>query len=248
MTIETISIPDGSNQIFARFYQPQGPVQAPFPTVILSHGFGSDSSYMQRYAQSLSTHGYAALIFDFVGGGVGSRSGGSTTGMSVLTEARDLNAVMDAMRERSDVDNDRLYLMGASQGGFVSTYVAAHRPQDVRALVNFYPAYVLQDDARKREKSGQNITSVMGVPIGSIYNRDALSFDIYDQMPHYTGDVLIIHGTADTIVPISYSQRAARTFPHAHLITLDGAGHGFSGKDDDQATKDLLAFLDKENR
>lgn len=248
MNIETLSIPDGRNHIFAKFYHPHGSAQLPFPTVILSHGFGSDSSYMEHYAQSLSAHEYAALIFDFVGGGAGSRSGGSTAGMSVLTEARDLNAVMDAMRERDDVDNSRLYLMGASQGGFVSTYVAAHRPKDVRALVNFYPAYVLQDDACKRENSGQNVTSVMGVPIGAIYNRDALSFDIYREMPKYSGNVLIIHGTADTIVPISYSERAVRTFPHARLVTINGAGHGFGGKDDDRAIRDLLEFLDQENR
>lgn len=243
--VETLSIPDGGHRLFARFRKPRG--RAPYPTVIVSHGFGSSYSYMEGYAQSLSAHGYAALTFDFVGGGVGSRSGGSTTQMSVLTEARDLNAVMDAMLRRSDVDSSRLYLMGASQGGFVSTYVAAHRPKDVRALVNFYPAYVIQDDARKRG-NGDQADSVMGVPIGPIYGRDALSFDIYREMPKYTGDVLIIHGTADPIVPISYSERAARTFPHARLIRIPGAGHGFSGEDDDRAIRDMLGFLDRENR
>lgn len=39
--------------------------------------------------------GFATYNFDFCGGGFGSRSAGTMLEMSVLTEAEDLNAIID---------------------------------------------------------------------------------------------------------------------------------------------------------
>ena len=36
-----------------------------------------------------------------------------------------------------------------------------------------------------------------------------------------------MHGSDDEVVPISYSERAAKIFPHAELITYTNEGHGF---------------------
>lgn len=72
---------------------------------------------------------------------------------------------------------------------------------------------------------------IMGVTLGSIYNRDALSVDIYDQMKKYSKKVLIIHGTKDSLVPIVYSERAVETFPDAELVRFDGAEHGLLHND-----------------
>ncbi len=42
---------------------------------------------------------------------------------------------------------NRMFVSGESQGGFMATYFAGTRPDDVKGLVAFYPAYVLQNDA-----------------------------------------------------------------------------------------------------
>lgn len=107
---------------------------------------------------------------------------------------------------------------GGNHGGFVSTYVAAKCPADVAGLVLLYPAFVLQDEARRRTPDPERIPAEMkllGKTIGCIYNKDALSFDIYTLMPQYFGRTLIIHGTDDPVVPLSYSERAIKTFPNA---------------------------------
>ena len=83
----------------------------------------------------------------------------------------------------------------------------------------------------------------MGATIGKLYLEDALSVDIYEKMGDYPGDVLIFHGTADSIVPLSYSERAVTTFPSAELVTIEGAGHGFSGEDDQYVTKRSVDFV-----
>ena len=62
-------------------------------------------------------------------------------------------------------------------------------------------------------------------------------------MENYPGDVLIFHGTADNIVPISYSERAVTAFPSAELVTIEGAGHGFRGNDDLYVTNLAVDFV-----
>ena len=203
------------------------------PLVIMSHGFGANMRSMKGYAKMFAEDGIAAFIYDFIGGGVMSRSDGKMSEMSVLTEAEDLNTVLDHFRDDERFDRERIFLMGASQGGFVSTYVGGKRPEDVAGLIVLYPAYVIHDDTRKRVPDTEKIPDtmhIMGMKVGSIYNRDALSFDIYQLMKEYPKKVLIIHGSDDSIVPYSYSERAKNTFADAQLIRIEGANHGFGGK------------------
>lgn len=237
----------GTKKIYGKLYLPEK--NGPLPLVIMEHGFGGNLTLMENYARSFSENGFAVYAFDFAGGGVLSRSDGKMTEMSVLTEAADLNTVIDGLKDRNEFDPENIFLFGGSQGGFVATYVASARPSDIRALVVLYPAYVLQDDAWRRSPDPQNIPEtldVMGMTIGRIYNADAMSFDIYDHMKDYPGNVLIVHGTGDEIVPLSYSERAARTFPCARLVTIKDAGHGFSGKDESDAAETAIRFI-KEN-
>ena len=220
--------------------------EGPLPLVILSHGFGGNHQQMKAYAEAFAKKGIAAYSFDFIGGGYGIKSDGTLQEMSVLTEAADLSAVLDHMLTRPEIDPSRIFLLGASQGGFVSSYVAGTRPDDVAGLIALYPAYVLQDNAWKQTPDPDNIPetiNLMGTTIGRIYNADAMSFDIYDIIPNYPGKVLIIHGTVDTIAPISYSERAVEVFPDARLIRYEGANHGFWGQDEVNSENEAVSFV-----
>ena len=205
--------------------------ESPIPLVILSHGFGGNLLGNQDYAVYFFSQGFATYNFDFCGGGFGSKSDGTMLDMSVLTEADDLNAIIDFFKD--DARFSEICLWGASQGGFVSAYVASQRPQDVAKVILEFPAIVLQDDAKARanaDGSFPETSRVMGVAISRKYNEDAVSFDFYDLIGAYTGPVLILHGDKDPIVPLRYSQRAAEVFPNAELIVMPGQGHGFMGK------------------
>lgn len=244
--MKEISVSYKGKSIYGRLYVPRGK-QNP-PLVILSHGFGGNLGNTEDYAISFAQKGFASFSFDFCGGGYGSKSSGTMTQMSVLTEAADLSAVLDYFKNYSGIDSEKIFLFGESQGGFVSTYVAAKRAEDVAALIVFYPAYVLQDDSKARNpnpESGSETQNIMGMTIGKIYDVDAQSFDIYDVMKNYAGKVLIVHGTADSIVPLSYSERAEKTFPDANLITIPGANHGFYGSTKEKATSYALDFLEE---
>ena len=243
-SIEELTIQEGGLNIWGKLYLPEGTENVPL--AICSHGFGGSYRNTEEYAENFARHGIAAFSFDFTGGGSGSRSGGSTTEMSVLTEAADLGCVLDYFKSYSGIDPEHIFLFGESQGGFVSTYVAGTRPEDVAGLVVLYPAYVLQDNSRESNPDPQNgseSSSLMGVRIGRIYDVDAQSFDIYEVMANYDGKALIIHGTADSIAPIFYSERAAETFPNAQLVKIDGAGHGYYGEEMETAAEKAVSFI-----
>ena len=243
-TVSELTLERDGLKIWGKLWLPD--TDGPLPLVICAHGFGGNYEHVKAYAEAFARNGIAAFAFDFIGGGYGSRSDGTMKEMSVLTEAADLNAVLDRMKELPEINPDQVFLLGASQGGFVSSYVAGIRPDDVAGLIALYPAYVLQDNARKQTPDPENIPetiSLMGITLGGIYNRDAMSFDIYDVIRNYPGKVLIIHGTVDAVVPISYSERAVEVFPDAELIRYDGANHGFFGQDLVNSENESIAFV-----
>ena len=220
----------------------------PVPLIILCHGFGGTLEGNRDYAEAFRSRGFATYNFDFCGGSPLSKSEGNMVDMTVLTEAEDLNAIIDHFLP--DPRFSRICLWGGSQGGFVSAYVASQRPGDIDRAVLEFPAIVLQDDARRRaDANGQfpPTSNVMGHTIGRVYNETAVSFDLYDRIVAYTHPVLILHGAQDPIVPLSYSERAAKVFPNARLIVFPGQGHGFAGLSRKEAQNQEASFFAEES-
>ena len=76
------------------------------------------------------------------------------------------------------------------------------------------------------DKVGETF-SWMGQTLGRRYAADVWDLDIYAEIAGYTGPALIVHGTTDSLVPVSYGRHAARVLPHARFVPVPGAGHGF---------------------
>ena len=241
-TMEEIRINASMGELYGVLTIPD--TDTPVPLIILSHGFGGNHAGNQDYADYFVKQGFATFNLDFCGGGMASQSAGTMLEMSVLTEAEDLNAVVDYF-----LTDDRfscIMLWGASQGGFVSGYVAAQRPQDIRAAVLEFPAIVLQDDAKAKanpDGSFPETSNALGITISRKYNEDAVSFDYYEHIPSYTGPVLILHGDKDPIVPLRYSERARDVLANAELIVFPGQGHGFMGQARDDAKEKEADFF-----
>ena len=162
-----------------------------YPTVILCHGFGGNYHFLtRRIAQDLAQNGYAAYAFNFR-----NPDTRSMLNTSPLTEAKTLNTVIDQIKQQPFVDQSKLFLLGESQGGFVSAYVASQRaaePDDIRALILYYPAFVLQDDAKARNPHYQEegyqfpeTESIMANQIG--YLKDYPDGMVHFYMPYIPG-------------------------------------------------------------
>lgn len=124
----------------------------------------------------------------------------------------------------------------------------------VSSLILFYPAICIPDDARKGRMlfyrfDPANIPELLGrfpMKLGGDYARTVIDVDPYKEMTGYEGPTLIVHGTADPIVDISYSRRLKSAYPNCEFHEIYGAGHGFKGKYDRKACEILKNFM--ENR
>lgn len=242
---EDCSLERAGQRIYGKLYLPET-AEEPLPLVILSHGLGSNHLIMEPYAEYFAQSGIAACVFDYIGGSEESLSDGSMKDMSVLTEAEDLGYVLDHFRGDSRFATDGIFLFGGSQGGFISAFVAGTRPKDTAGLILLYPAFNLQDICREKIREAGKIpdTAVIGAhTVGSRYLKDIVTFDIYSVLGCYTGPALLFHGTADPLVPPEYSRRAVKEMKDAELVIAEGAGHGFTGKDMEQAAHMAAEFI-----
>lgn len=228
-------------KIYGKLYRPTG--TDTYPLVIMSHGLGGNHIQGITMAKRFALEGIAAYTFDFIGGGNQSKSDGVTTEMSVLTQGADLLAVLDGFLAMPEIKKENIFLYGGSQGGYVATYVAAMRPDDISAVVALFPAYSLQEtseDFLAEAMELSNEIDFLSLKVGRCYFEDAASTDIFALMPNYKNDVLLMHGTADTLIPVTYSQRAAQCFPSVEYIEVEGGTHGNLGEESNLKILDFI--------
>lgn len=240
-----LSASRGGLNIYGQALIPKGS-KGKLPTIIISHGFGGTYQSLMSFAQNFASNGIVAYVFDFCGGSPRSFSDGKTTDMSVFTEEEDLNAVIDMIKRQDFTDNKNIFLFGHSQGGFVSAITAADRPADIKGLILYAPAFVISSDSHRAYKTVDDIperSNMWGVELGKVYWESVYNYNVYDHIDAYTGNVLILHGDQDNLVPISFSQEAAKRYNSAGLSVYPGAGHMFSGADFEKATGEVIDFV-----
>lgn len=221
---------DGLN-LYGLLFMPHGDYDK-WPLVIYSHGYNSTHETGIPYAEKLVKKGYVVYCFDFAGGGEGSKSDGDMNDMTVFTEKADLTAVINEMIKKPFVNTERVYLMGASLGGMV-TSITGPDFNFIKDMILIYPALNVPDIARTYYNPDGTLKDPdKKSPIGNDnFNMSVYTYDPYQHIGKYKNPVLIIHGTADNVVPMAYSQRAINYYTkESELILIEGAGHSFTGE------------------
>lgn len=242
-TIQSANVvnPETGNTLRGTLYLPQK--TGKLPLVITAHELGSnDQRRWPFYGQSLASHGVAVYTFDFAGGGPktradgapGSRSDGETTEMSVLTEVRDLEAVLAETKKWSFVDTKKIVIIGGSQGGAVSIVAAGRHADEVAGLVIMYPALYELEKLIHAYPSAQDFPESLVmwgmVELGRKYATDMWDFSFDESIASYTKPVLLLHGDKDTIVPFSDSEKLQKAYKNATLRLVPNGTHGFHGE------------------
>lgn len=192
--------------------------------------------------------GIVSYCFDFRGGAMKNKSEGSMLEMSIMTEKSDLLAVYDTVRKLSFVDSNNIFLLGESQGGFVSAITAAQMPDKIRGLILMYPAFSISEGALKKYKSMSDIpdkSTIIGGTVGRKYYEDILNYHVYSIIEKYTNDAIIFHGGSDRFVSPLYSKKAACVYKSAELVILKGEGHSFKNAGFKKTVKRTYKYIEE---
>jgi pimeloyl-ACP methyl ester carboxylesterase len=108
--------------------------RGPHPAVVLVHGLGATHDMMlPQYEQHFARAGIATLAFDYRC--TGASDGQPRQHISMAAQRTDVDAALDFVRTRPEVDADRLALWGTSLGGMNVVRVAATRADLAAAVV-----------------------------------------------------------------------------------------------------------------
>ena len=216
-----------------------------FPLVIICHGFtGCKNEFLLvQIAEDLEERGIASIRFDFNGHG---KSEGRFEDMTVLNEIEDARHVYEYARDMRGVTS--ISIAGHSQGGVVTSMLAGQLgTKNVKSIALMAPAAVLRDNARAGEVLGitcdpvnpPEYVEIFGRKLGRNYITTAQNLKIYETAARYQGPALIVHGTADPLVPYGYGYRYYDTYKNGRIEILPGFDHSFT--QDTERVAELVA-------
>lgn len=228
ITIKEMPCKSGDNMIFGMLYMPKEH-EGRMPAVILSHGYNSSYTHVSDMAQSLAKSGFAAYCYDFCGGSSISKSEGKTTDMSIETEISDLKNVIAMISGCDFADENKIYLYGESQGGFVSMLTAAQMTDKIAGAALLYPAFCIPDNwlSEDPEKMTEPV-DFMGMKLSRTFREGLPEYDVFKASGAFTKPVLLLHGDSDRLVDISYSEKLCSGLSDCRFEIFENEGHGFS--------------------
>ena len=243
---ESLWIQNGDRKIYGIISKPQytGKKQ---PIALIAHGFNGTHAYARSYFETLNALGYQCYAFDFPCGSVNSRSDNNTINMSILDEQKDLEAIVRYFQQQTDVDPNKIMLIGESQGGLVSALAAAHIPQEVDKLVLVFPALCIPRDWNTRYPKASDIPETVthwNVPMGRRFFMELRDMDVFKTISKFKKPVLIIQGDADPVVSMDDSRRAVKNYKNARLHIIPGAGHGFKPEEQRESLEQIKRYIE----
>lgn len=210
--------------------------------VVLGHGVtgNKDRPLLVAVAEGLAAKGWPCLRISFSGNGDSEGKFGEST---ITKEIADLSAVLATVPQEK-----RIAYIGHSMGAAVGV-LAASRRMDIQALVSLAG---MTHTAEFVEREFGDVEPGMGFmwededcPLSEAYVEDLKSIgDTLDAASQVNQPWLLIHGTADDVVPIKDSRDAFEATPGVkELIEIPDAGHVFGEESYDRIVDAVDAFL-----
>lgn len=147
----------------------------PLPLVMLLHGYTSSGDLQERYfriAPEADRRGFVYVHPDGTADRTGKRFWNATDACCDLyktgvDDSRHLRAVLDALKAKYPIDARRIYLIGHSNGGFMSFRMACDHADTVTAIASLAGA-TWKDTARCNPSSPVSVLAIHGTADGTI--------------------------------------------------------------------------------
>ncbi len=215
---------------------------------VLLHGIPSvnppepDDTGYPGLAERFAGRGWSAMWADLRG------VRGSEGFFSIEGWVRDAMKVVETARSLQP-ELSFLALVGSSAGGAVSAEATRRgAPVDAMALLGAPASWL--SFAADPALGMQRVLADSGMPLAPdvLDNPAAWGDEFYrvtteDSIVDVKVPILIVHGTADDVVPVEHAHGLAERAPDAELVVIDGALHVL--RRDERAVERVLRWLDE---
>lgn len=233
--------------------------EGPFPAVVCIHGGGFRAGKRESYdglVVRLAERGYVALTVTY-------RLAPKYPFPAAVHDTKAAVRWVRANASRYKIDPARVGVTGGSAGGHLAQFLGvtagvkefegdggnAGESSAVSCVVNVYGPSDFTKSYGKSVDAAEVLPLFLGGNLETQRFRHLLSSPLYWVTPR-AAPTLCIHGTEDKYVAHEQAvwlvDKMNASGASAELLTLQGAGHGFKGKDAETAEAALMAFFDKQ--
>lgn len=202
------------------------------PTVLLAHGWESNSARWRRLIEQLRAHHFRVVCIDAPAHG----ESGSPQFSAVL-----YSQFIAALMQHLPAD----YAVGHSAGAMALGYYETHTPiyplkkivmlgapSTLRAVLDLYTGF-LKISKRAKRSVDKSILRKFGNPVEY--------YAIEEMARKLTTPCLIIHDEQDDTAPVSGAVRIHQNWRNSQLLRTSGFGHSLQ---DDSVYQAIIAFLE----
>lgn len=203
-----------------------GPAPRANPAILFIHGNAGNISSREQKARALADAGFSVLLFDYRSYG---RSEGHDGPLNRDLLLADAEAALRYLKSRTEVDAERVGTFGSSLGGVFATALGARDPAiKAVACIGAFSTF-------------QGIAHDYAPILGPLFIAPGL--DPANSAELLSVPLLLVHGTADEIVPVEHAYRIARLARASHVPTqLEIIG---GGNHNGLLTADVMATIQR---
>ena len=221
-------------------------IKPPYPYAIFAHVFTGNKNLtsVRHISRALNMNGIAVFRFDFTGLG---QSEGEFADTNFSSNVDDLFAAARFLEENHEAPS---FIIGQSLGGAASVFAASKldsvravatigtpaKPEHVTHLLEPYLDEILSKGEAEVEIDGRMFT------IKKHFLNDLKEYDMFSVLADLDKALLVLHSPQDTVVEIENAAQIYHAAKHPKsFVTLDGANHMLSNKDDAFYTGNVIS-------
>ncbi len=230
----------------------------PLPAILCIHGGGFRAGKREGYdglCMRLAQHGYVAMTVSY-------RLAPKFPFPAAVHDVKAAVRWARANATKYGIDPERIGVTGGSAGGHLAQFLGVTEnvkefegnggnPAEssrVACVVNVYGPSDFTKSYGKSVDAAEVLPLFLGGNLETLRRQHIRASPLYWVTPN-AAPTLCIHGTDDKYVAHEQAvwliDRLKAAAVEAELLTLEGAGHGFKGKDAESAEKALMAFFDR---